>query len=163
MKVFGIIGWKNTGKTTLTERLVRHLTEDGLTVSTIKHTHHGVDLDTPGTDSHRHRVAGASEVLLAAGSRWALMHESAVEPPLDALLARLAPVDLILVEGFKEADHPRLEVYRSGTAQPPIRSTDPTIVAMASDCALPEFECPCFDLDAIDEIAMFIRQTVRLP
>lgn len=165
MTVFGIIGWKNTGKTTLTERLVTIFTQRGLVVSTIKHTHHDVDIDVPGTDSYRHRAAGAHEVLLASGPRWALMHESATdaEPPLEALLERLAPVDLVLVEGYKYGVHPRLEVYRAGTVHSPIGTEDRSVLALVTNAVIDHWDRPRFDLDAIDAIADFIQQTVRLP
>ena len=167
MKVFGVIGWKNTGKTTLTERLVSTLTGRGYRVSTIKHTHHDVEIDTPGTDSYRHRLAGAHEVLLASGVRWALMHEAKEdqpeEPSVDALLARLAPVDLVLVEGYKYSQHPRLEVYRAGTPHAPVAASDPTVLALVTDTVLDVGDRPQFPLDAIDAIADFIQQTVRLP
>lgn len=167
MKVFGVIGWKNTGKTTLTERLVSTFTHRGYRVSTIKHTHHDVDIDTPGTDSYRHRVAGAHEVLLASGPRWALMHESiresSEEPSVEVLLARLAPVDLVLVEGYKHSQHPRLEVYRAGTPQAPIALGDSSVLALVTDTAVETGNRPRFALDAIDAIADFIQQTVRLP
>ncbi|MDP5324647.1 MAG: molybdopterin-guanine dinucleotide biosynthesis protein B [Litorivicinaceae bacterium] len=165
MIIFGIVGWKNTGKTTLTERLVTTFTQRGLVVSTIKHTHHDVDIDVPGTDSYRHRAAGAHEVLLASGPRWALMHESSAdaEPSLEALLDRLAPVDLVLVEGYKYGRHPRLEVYRAGTIQPPIGREDRSVLALVTDAVVDDWDRPRFDLDAIDTIADFIHHTVRLP
>ncbi|MFT6229333.1 MAG: molybdopterin-guanine dinucleotide biosynthesis protein MobB, partial [Paracoccaceae bacterium] len=103
MKIFGVAGWKNSGKTGLMERLVAEICARGITVSTIKHAHHAFDVDQPGKDSHRHRVAGAREVLLASGKRWALMHElrDVPEPPLADLIAHLSPVDLVLIEGYK--------------------------------------------------------------
>lgn len=124
MKVFGITGWKNAGKTTLVERLVTNITGRGLRVSTVKHAHHDFDIDQPGRDSHRHRMAGAEQVLVASARRWALMTElrGAPEPPLDALLAALAPVDLVLVEGFKRDPLPRIEIRRAAA---PIRRSPP--------------------------------------
>ncbi|MEM6905618.1 MAG: molybdopterin-guanine dinucleotide biosynthesis protein B, partial [Pseudomonadota bacterium] len=109
MNVYGVVGWKNAGKTTLVERLVAEITARGLSVSTIKHTHHGVDVDQPGKDSHRHREAGARQVILASGARWALMTELRGQPeaPLEALLGQLAPVDLVIVEGYKRDAHPK--------------------------------------------------------
>ena len=157
MKVFGVTGWKNSGKTGLMERLVAELTARGLRVSTVKHTHHAVDLDSPGTDSYRHRVAGASEVVLASAARFALMHElrGAPEPTLDGLLDRLAPVDLVLVEGFKRARHPKIEAHRAAAGQPLIACDDPTIRAVASDVPL-EIDRPVFDLDDTGGIADFV-------
>ncbi len=114
MKIFGIAGYKNSGKTGLTERLVAEFTTRGLRVSTVKHTHHRVDLDKPGKDSHRHREAGAQEVLIVSENRWALLHElrETPEPPLETLLPKLSPVDLVLVEGYKSGPHPRIEAHR---------------------------------------------------
>ncbi|WP_204115683.1 molybdopterin-guanine dinucleotide biosynthesis protein B [Shimia biformata] len=159
MKVFGITGWKNTGKTGLTERLVAEFTARGLTVSTIKHTHHGVDTDQPGTDSYRHREAGAQEVMLASGGRWALMHElrGAAEPGLDDLLARLSPCDLVLVEGFKRENHPKIETHRAVAGHELIAPGDATILAIASDVAL-DMDRPVFDLDDTGAIADFIQE-----
>ena len=137
MRVAGVVGWKNSGKTGLMERLVAEIAGRGLSVSTIKHAHHAVDVDTPGTDSHRHRVAGAQQVMLASAGRWALMTElrGAPEPPLEALLARMAPVDLVLVEGFKRAGHPKVEAHRRETGQGLLAVGDPTIRLVASNDA----------------------------
>lgn len=159
MKVFGVVGWKNSGKTGLMERLVTEISARGLTVSTIKHAHHDFDVDRPGKDSHRHRVAGASEVLLSSAHRWALMHElrGAPEPGLDDLLARLSPVDLVLVEGYKRDAHPKIEAHRAATGQPLLAPGDPTILAVASDAA-PNLAQPVFDLDATEQIADFILE-----
>src|SRR6056297_1010690 len=134
MNVYGVIGWKNSGKTTLVERLVAEIAARGYTVSTVKHTHHGVDVDRPGKDSHRHRQAGAGQVILASSARWALMTElrGAAEPPLEDLLAHLAPVDLVIVEGYKRDTHPKVEVWRAETGQPLIAANDPTVRAVAS-------------------------------
>lgn len=137
MWVLGISGGSGSGKTTLIEALLPELMAAGLSVSTIKHAHHGFDLDRPGKDSHRHRAAGASEVLVATGERWALLHENAgSEPPLSALLARLAPVDLVLVEGYKREPIPKLEVHRPALGKPPLWPADASILAVASDVAL---------------------------
>ena len=164
MNLFGITGWKNAGKTGLMERLVSDITARGFTVSTLKHAHHSFDVDHPGKDSHRHRVAGASQVLLASGTRWALMTElrSAVEPPLAALLAKLDPVDLILIEGYKRDSHPKIEAFRAATGNPLIASEDPTIMAVATDTAL-ALDRPQFDLDDTAAIADFILGHVGLP
>ncbi|TVQ39775.1 MAG: molybdopterin-guanine dinucleotide biosynthesis protein B [Geminicoccaceae bacterium] len=158
MRVFGIVGWKNSGKTTLTERLVAHLSAEGVTVSTIKHTHHDVDLDQPGKDSWRHRRAGAVETLLATPTRTMLIHErrAAPEPPLDTLLARLQPVDLVLVEGFKYHPHPKLEVSRRAIGRPLIARTEPSIVALATDYLPDGTDLPRFELDQVAAIARFI-------
>ena len=157
MRVFGITGWKNTGKTTLTERLVTEFTRRGMTVSTVKHAHHAVDVDQPGTDSFRHRDAGASQVLLASANRWALMNElrGAPEPDLDDLLARLDPVDVVLVEGFKRAGHPKIETHRKAAGHDLIAPGNPTVRAVAADCPL-ELDRPIFDLNDIAGIADFI-------
>ena len=164
MKLWGITGWKNTGKTGLMERLVAGLTAEGLTVSTIKHAHHAFDVDQPGKDSHRHRIAGAQEVLVAGGLRWALMHElrDANEPPLDVLLSKLAPCDLVLVEGFKRAPHPKIEAYRAAAGHDLLAPGDPTIRAVASDVALTVTGRPVFDLNDTGAILRFIRAEVGL-
>ena len=144
MRVFGVVGWKNNGKTTLVERLVAHLTAAGYRVSTVKHAHHEVDLDQPGKDTWRHREAGAEEVVLATARRWAVIHElrGAPEPSLDELLARMTPVDLVLVEGFKRCGHPKLEVHRQERGTPLLAVEDPSIVALATNEALPEMALP---------------------
>lgn len=164
MKVFGLAGWSGSGKTTLMEGLVRELCGRGLSVSTIKHTHHDFDIDRPGKDSHRHREAGAREVLLAGGQRWALMHElrGAAEPTLEEMLARMAPVDLILVEGFKAHPHDKLEVHRPTLGKPMLWPNDPRIVAVASDQALEGVGLPVLDLDDVTGVADFILGTVGL-
>ena len=156
-RVFGIVGFKDNGKTTLLVRLVAHLVGRGLRVSTVKHAHHAVDIDQPGKDSFRHREAGAREVVLATSRRWALIHElqDEPEPPLAELVTRLAPVDLVLVEGFKAFPHPKLEVHRAARGTPLLASDDPTIVAVACDEAL-DTSLPCFALDDIAAIAGFI-------
>lgn len=163
MKLFGVAGYKNAGKTGLMERLVAEITGRGLTVSTLKHAHHAFDVDQPGKDSHRHRVAGASQVLLASGRRWALMSElrDAPEPPLEALLARLDPVDLVLIEGWKSATHPKIEAHRQETGHPLMAPEDPTIRAVAADHR-PDVPCPIFDLDDTPAIAGFVLSEVGL-
>jgi molybdopterin-guanine dinucleotide biosynthesis adapter protein len=134
VKVLGVIGWSGSGKTTLLVAVISLLRAKGLTVSTIKHTHHGFDMDRPGKDSFRHREAGAQEVLVASSHRWALLHEVVgPEPPLPVLLRKLAPVDLVLVEGFKSHPFPKLEVYRAALGKPPIWADAPDVVAVASD------------------------------
>ncbi len=135
MKLWGVTGWKNSGKTGLMERLVAEFAARGLTVSTIKHAHHSFDVDHKGRDSYRHREAGAKEVLLSSRNRWALMHEmrGEDEATLDQLLAKLASVDLVLIEGFKREPHPKIEAHRAETTQPLIAPGDDTIKALASD------------------------------
>ncbi len=163
MKLYGVTGWKNNGKTGLMERLVAEFTARGLTVSTLKHAHHATDVDQPGTDSHRHRVAGASEVVLASPNRVAIMQElrGAQEPSLTELLARMRPVDLILIEGYKRETHPKIEVLRAEASTALIAPNDPTIRAVASDTAL-ELDRPVFDLDDTAAIADFIAAELGL-
>ncbi|MFT7594650.1 MAG: molybdopterin-guanine dinucleotide biosynthesis protein MobB [Paracoccaceae bacterium] len=168
MKLYGVVGWKNAGKTGLMERLVAEITGRGFTVSTVKHAHHSFDVDQPGRDSHRHRVAGASEVLLASGHRFALMHElrGAAEPTLAELLPHMSPVDLVLIEGFKRDKHPKVEAYRAEPGNPLIAPDDNSIRAVASDVPLdldrPVFDRPVFDLDNTRAIADFILAEVGL-
>ncbi|MEX0311162.1 MAG: molybdopterin-guanine dinucleotide biosynthesis protein B [Tateyamaria sp.] len=163
MKIYGVVGWKNAGKTGLMERLVTEITGRGITVSTVKHAHHTFDVDHKGKDSYRHRVAGASEVLLASRNRVALMQElrDADEPTLEALLTRLSPVDLVLVEGYKRDAHPKVEAHRAETGNPLIAPDDPTIKAIASDTAL-IMDRPVFDLNDTTSIADFILSEVGL-
>lgn len=135
-KVFGVTGWKNSGKTTLIVALIKEFAGRGLRVSTIKHAHHAFDIDVPGKDSHRHRLAGAVEVLVASHARWALLHEmDDDEPPprLAALVSRLGPCDLVLVEGFKGDKHPKIEVARGDGAGRLIADGDPSILAVVTD------------------------------
>lgn len=163
MKLFGVVGWKNAGKTGLMERLVTEITGRGITVSTVKHAHHSFDVDHPGKDSFRHRTAGASEVLLASGNRFALMHElrGAKEPSLAELLTRLSPVDLVLIEGYKRDDHPKVEAHRAVTGNPLIAPEDPTVRAVAADVSL-DLDRPVFDLNDTVAIADFILSEVGL-
>lgn len=158
MKIFGITGWKNSGKTTLVAGLVREIGARGLRVSTIKHAHHAFDLDRPGKDSYLHREAGAQEVLIASHGRWALLHElrGAQEPALPELLKHMTPVDLVLVEGFKAEAHPKLEVRRAGIDGPLLAETDPHIVAIATDDAIDAHGRPVFAPNDIAGIADFI-------
>ena len=157
MKVYGVIGWKNSGKTSLMERLVADITARGLTVSTVKHVHHDVDLDQPGKDTHRHRTAGATEVVLASAHRFALMREHrGAEPALTDILTRLAPVDLVLVEGYKRDPHPKVEVYRAETGHSLIQLTDPTTRAVATDAPLGCLTVPVLDLNDTKAVADFI-------
>ncbi len=164
MKVWGVTGWKNSGKTGLMERLVTEFTARGLSVSTVKHAHHVFDVDQKGRDSYRHREAGASEVLLSSRKRWALMHEhrGAAETTLDELLAKLSPVDLVLVEGFKREKHPKVEAHRAETANRLIALEDETIRAVASDSGAEVPGRPTFDLNATEAIADFIAGELGL-
>jgi molybdopterin-guanine dinucleotide biosynthesis protein MobB len=163
MKLYGVVGWKNAGKTGLMERLVAEICRRGFSVSTVKHAHHVFDVDQPGKDSFRHRTAGATEVLLASRKRFALMHElrEAEEPSLDALLSKLSPVDLVLIEGYKRDQHPKVEAFRVETGNPLIANDDPTVRAVASDTPM-TLDCPVFDLDDTVAIADFILSEVGL-
>lgn len=155
MRVIGFAGWSGAGKTTLLRRIIPLLVGRGLRVSTIKHAHHRFDVDQPGKDSWEHRQAGATEVLVASASRWALMHElrGADEPQLPDLLAHLSEVDLVLVEGFKRDRHPKIEVFRAEAGKPPLHPEDPSIVAIASDTPFPAARVPVLPLDDADAIA----------
>jgi molybdopterin-guanine dinucleotide biosynthesis protein B len=163
MKIFGFAGYSGSGKTTLIERLIPLFTERGLRVSLIKHAHHTFDVDQPGKDSHRHRHAGCTEVLITSSRRWALMHElrGAAEPPLSEHVQRISPCDLLLVEGFKREPIPKLEVYRAEVGEPLIHSHDQNIVAIASDARL-ETRLPQFDLNVPSAIADFVVRHVGL-
>jgi len=158
MKVFGLAGWSGSGKTTLLEGLLREMIGRGLEVSTIKHAHHNLDVDRPGKDSFRHRAAGASEVVLLSSNRWTLMHElrGRLEPTPEELVQRMAPVDLVLVEGFKKHTHDKLEVHRPALGKPLLCKSDPSIVAVASDAPVPDAGVPVFRLGNIQGIADFI-------
>jgi molybdopterin-guanine dinucleotide biosynthesis protein B len=156
-RVFGVTGWKNAGKTTLVERLVAEFVRRGWRVATIKHAHHDVDVDQPGRDSFRHRAAGATEVAVVGGHRYAIMREQE-EPTLAEVLVRMAPADLILIEGFKRERHPKIEV-RSGegdASAPSLAPKDPSIVAVAADQPPADQRLPWFRRDDITGIADFI-------
>lgn len=155
MRIIGLAGWSGSGKTTLVIKCIPRLVGRGVRVSTLKHAHHDFDIDQPGKDSHRHRLAGASEVLVGSANRWALVHElrGAAEPTLWDLLGRLSPVDLVIVEGYKRERHPKLEVYRAAVGKPLLHPEDPAIVAIASDRPLAAAKVPVIDLDDIDGIA----------
>jgi molybdopterin-guanine dinucleotide biosynthesis adapter protein len=164
-RVFGITGWKNSGKTTLTERLVATLTARGWRVSTVKHAHHAFDIDKEGTDSFRHRQAGAGEVAIVSGTRWALMHElrGDDEPRLEDILARLSPCDIVLVEGYKREHHLKIEARRrEGRNGAPLSAGDPQIVAIAADHPVSAETIPVFDLDDVVAIADFIEKATGL-
>jgi molybdopterin-guanine dinucleotide biosynthesis protein B len=164
-RVFGVAGWKNSGKTTMTERLVAELSGRGWTVATVKHAHHDADVDHEGTDSFRHRSAGAREVALVTGRRWALMHElrDEPEPSLGDILGRLSPCDLVLVEGYKREPHAKLELRRRGAKEgTPLAPGDPSIVAVAADVAVAETGLPVFGLDDVVAIADCIERSTGL-
>jgi molybdopterin-guanine dinucleotide biosynthesis adapter protein len=164
VKVLGLAGWSGSGKTTLLVALLPELTRRGLAVSTVKHAHHAFDVDRPGKDSWRHREAGAREVLISSGRRWALMHElrGAPEPRLDDLLARLSPVDLVLVEGFKAERREKLEVWRRSLGKPLLAAHDPQVMAVASDAPVAESPAPVLDLNAPSAIADFLIRRLGL-
>ena len=163
MKIYGVTGWKNNGKTTLVERLVTEITARGLKVSTIKHAHHAFDIDHEGRDSYRHREAGAQEVLVGSGKRWALIHElrDEDEPSLEDLLARLSPCDLVIVEGYKRDRHSKVEAYRAEAGKDLIAVDDNTIKLIATDTPL-EIDRPQRPLDDVKAIADFILTEVGL-
>ena len=164
MKVFGIIGWSSSGKTTLMVKLLPELIGRGFTVSTMKHSHHRFDLDRKGKDSFEHRQAGASEVLVSSSSRWALMHElrGAAEPDMDELIKHMAPVDLLLVEGFKDHQYEKLEVTRKATGKPLRCTEDEGVVAVACDSLLEGLQIPVIDLNETAAIADFIIERCGL-
>jgi molybdopterin-guanine dinucleotide biosynthesis protein B len=157
-RILGVTGWSGSGKTTLLRQLIPRLVNQGLSVSTIKHAHHRFDVDQPGKDSWVHREAGARQVLVASDVRWALMSElrGAPEPRLEELLARLDPVDLVLIEGYKRDRHPKLEVWRAATGKSPIFEDDPTVVALASDAPPPGLRLPALPLNDVDAVARFV-------
>lgn len=162
MKLFGIVGWKNSGKTGLTTRLIAHFSATGLSVASLKHAHHSFDIDRPDTDSFRHREAGAEQVLIASDKRWALMREGQT-PGFADLVSQLGPADLVLVEGWKHEPIPKIECHRSEAQGngPLLAPEDPFIKAVASD-ASPEVSCPLLELDDTDAIAAFIAGEINL-
>jgi molybdopterin-guanine dinucleotide biosynthesis adapter protein len=164
IRVIGLAGWSGSGKTTLVTRVIPVLTARGLKVATVKHAHHDFDLDQPGKDSWLHRRAGACEVAVVSSRRWAIMHELSgmPEPPLMEMLARLSPVDLVIVEGFKRHAHPKLEVFRAAVGKPLLHSEDDCIVAVATDAPLPQAQVPVLMLDDIEGIAN-VLQAEALP
>ncbi|WP_425093005.1 bifunctional molybdopterin-guanine dinucleotide biosynthesis adaptor protein MobB/molybdopterin molybdotransferase MoeA [Tropicimonas sp. S265A] len=164
MKVFGVVGWKNSGKTGLMERLVAEISGRGLRVSTVKHAHHNVDVDQPGKDSHRHRQAGAVEVVLASRKRWAMMHElrDAPEAEIDVLLPKMSPVDLILIEGYKRHNHPKVEAHRVETGRDLLARQDASVRAVASNSVPEGLTVPVLNLDDTAEIADFILRETGL-
>lgn len=164
MRMIGLVGRSGAGKTTLIAALLPALRARGLSVSTIKHAHHGFDLDRPGKDSYRHREAGAKEVMLVADSRWALMHElgDAPPPPLEDLIARLAPVDLVVIEGFHTHRHAAIEVYRPSEGHAPMWREGSDIVAVASDAPVANLPIPVLDLNDPEAIAEFALAKAEL-
>ena len=155
MRIIGLAGWSGSGKTTVITKLIPCLLARGVRVSTLKHAHHGFDLDTPGKDSFMHRAAGATEVIISSGKRWAMLHELRDEPEwnLRDLVGKMTAVDLVLVEGFKRDAFPKLEIHRAANNKPLIHPEDPHIVAVASDSPLPAATVPVIDLNNIDKIA----------
>jgi len=165
-RIFGIAGWKNSGKTGLAVRLVEEFTRRGYRISTIKHAHHDFDIDKVGADSYRHRQAGATEVALVSGTRFAIMHElrGEPEPSFEEILARLSPCDLVLIEGYKREPVPKIEARRLDAAnREPLAPGDPHIVAIAADHAVEGTSLPVFDLDDTVTIADFITAVTGLP
>ena len=165
MRLIGLSGWSGSGKTTLITALVPALIARGRSVSTVKHAHHAFDVDKPGKDSYVHREAGAHEVLIASDKRWALMreHRGAPEPALSELVAHLAAVDLVLVEGFKREAHPKIEIHREVVGKPLLYPNDPQIVAIASDRPMPDAAIPHFDLNDIQAIADLVERHAAPP
>ena len=159
MRVFGFAGWSGSGKTTLIDRLVPRFRAQGWVVSLVKHAHHDFDIDRAGKDSFRHREAGCEEVLVTSSLRWALMHElrGATQLSLEGALARITPCDLVLVEGFKAAPIPKLEVYRESVGKPLLHPSDPYIVAVATDGPLATL-LPRFDMEDVAAIASFVER-----
>jgi molybdopterin-guanine dinucleotide biosynthesis protein B len=155
MRIIGLAGWSGSGKTTLIKKLIPCLIARGSSVSTLKHAHHGFDLDQPGKDSFFHRAAGATEVIISSARRWAILHELREEPEWDllALVAKMSPVDLVLVEGFKRDAFPKLEIHRAANGKPLIHPDDPHIVAIAADIVLPQAKIPVIDLNNVEAIA----------
>ncbi len=163
MKTFGFAGWSGSGKTTLIEKLIPRFVKKGLRVSLIKHAHHTFDVDHPAKDSYRHRQAGAAEILVTSSRRWVLMHElrGAPEPPFEEQLNRFSPCDLLLVEGFKFAPIPKLEVWRARTGEALLHPNDPHIIALATDAKL-DTALPVFDLNDDAALAAFVLEYLKL-
>jgi molybdopterin-guanine dinucleotide biosynthesis protein MobB len=155
MRIIGLAGWSGSGKTTLIKKLIPCLIARGLKVSTLKHAHHGFDLDQPGKDSFFHRAAGATEVIISSAKRFAILHELRDEPEWDLpdLVAKMSPVDLVLVEGYKRDAFPKLEVHRAANGKPLIHPEDPHVIAIAADVPVPSAKVPVVDLNDIDGIA----------
>ncbi len=164
MNVIGVAGFKNSGKTTLVEKLVRHLTAKGYRISTVKHAHHSFDIDHEGRDSFRHRKAGASEVAVISNERTAIIHElRGEEPPsLEQVLAQLKPCDLVIVEGYKRDAHDKIEVRNLDLAHPALASDDPTVIAIAANGAIHDSSVPAFERDDVAALAHFILSHLGL-
>lgn len=163
-RVFGVTGWKNSGKTTLVCRLVEEVASRGFSVSTIKHAHHSFEIDHEGRDSHKHRMAGASEVAISSANRWAIVHElrGKAEPSLEEMLTRLSPVDLVIIEGYKREPHPKIECRRiEARSQEEIFAEDGSVVALATDMQA-HAPIPVFEIDDINSIADFVLDYVGL-
>jgi molybdopterin-guanine dinucleotide biosynthesis protein B len=157
-KVLGVVGWSGSGKTTLITRLIPVLTGRGMRIATLKHAHHAFDVDQPGKDSYEHRKAGASEVIVSSARRWAQMHEvgNGPEATMAELLQRLSPCDIVLIEGFKTEQHPKLEVFRKSAEKTPLHPEDKHIIAIASDQSFPHAGIPVVDLNDIEAVADLI-------
>ncbi|MCY4183760.1 MAG: molybdopterin-guanine dinucleotide biosynthesis protein B [Rhodobacteraceae bacterium] len=164
MNILGIAGWKNSGKTTLISSLITELTSRSIRVSTLKHAHHDFDIDQPGTDSYKHRKAGAKEVLIVSSRRWALIHQESENsrPDFTTMLGKLEDAELVLVEGFKSLSFPKLEIRREDSSGPDLAPDDKDIIAIVSDRPVPEQNLPAFDLDDINGIAEFVVNTFDL-
>jgi molybdopterin-guanine dinucleotide biosynthesis protein B len=166
MRIIGLAGWSGSGKTTLITKLIPRLLARGVRVSTLKHAHHGFDLDKPGKDSFMHRTAGATEVIISSARRWAILHElREAEPEWDLadLVAKMSPVDLVLVEGFKRDAFPKLEIHRAENGKPLLHPDDSYIVAVACDTALPAASVPVIDLNDIDAVAdLLLKHAVTI-
>jgi molybdopterin-guanine dinucleotide biosynthesis protein B len=154
MRIIGLAGWSGSGKTTLIKKALPRLIARGVSVSTLKHAHHGFDLDQPGKDSFFHRAAGATEVIISSAKRWAILHELREEAEWDlpALLGKMSPVDLVLVEGFKRDKFPKLEIHRVANGKPLLHPEDPHIVAVACDTPLPQVKVPVVDLNDVEAV-----------
>jgi molybdopterin-guanine dinucleotide biosynthesis protein B len=163
MRIIGFAGWSGSGKTTLLSKVIPRLVARGFSVSTVKHAHHGFDVDTPGKDSHTHRMAGATEVLVASGVRWALMHElrEPREPTIYELLQKMSPVDFVLIEGFKSALHARIEVYRKEVGKPPFHPQNPHVTGIVSDTPFPQAGRPVVGIDDIEGAVELILATAE--
>jgi molybdopterin-guanine dinucleotide biosynthesis protein B len=163
-RVIGVAGFKNAGKTTLVEKLVAEFTRRRRRVSTVKHAHHSFDIDHEGRDSFRHRKAGAEEVAVVSRHRWAVIHElgEEAEPSLDDILAKLAPCDLVIVEGYKRGAHDKIEVRNLALDHPKLAGEDRTIVAIAANGAVPDAPVPVFDRDDVSALASFIETHMRI-